>query len=77
MPATQSNCDHQANGFALVNVQHAVFDQEGIDRRVKPGEVNDVVDVAIGIVVQPAGGDGAKYFVAVAMVGLGFGGFGV
>jgi hypothetical protein len=53
--------DDQANGFAVVDVQHALLDQVGVDRRVEPAVVHDVVDVAVGIVVHPAGADGAKH----------------
>lgn len=51
---------HQANGFTLVNVEHALFDQMRIDRRIKPTVVNNVVDVTISIVVHPSRGDETK-----------------
>ena len=64
--------DHQADGVTVVNVQHALLDQPGVDGGVKPAVIDNVVDMAVGIVVGPAGGDGAKHLVGAAPVGLGF-----
>ena len=44
-----------------------------IHHGVKPMVVNNIVDMAIGVVVQPAGGDATKDGVGVTPVGLGAG----
>ena len=66
--------DHQTDGLALVDVEHALLDQVGVDGGVEPAVIDDVVDMAVGVVVHPARGDGAKDSVGAARLGLGFGG---
>ena len=45
--------DHLAGG----DVERAGFDQDAVDRGVEQRVVDDVVDVAVGVVVEPAGGE--------------------
>ena len=49
-----------------VDVQRALLDQVRVDRGVEPAVVDDVVDVAVRVVVHPAGGDGAEGAVGAA-----------
>ena len=65
---------HQANCLAGVDVQGTVLYQVCIHCRVKPAVINDVVDMAIGIVVHPSGGDGPESLVGATGFGGGFGG---
>ena len=46
---------HQADARAMRHIQRAVLYQIGVDRRVKPAVIDDVIDMAIGVVVHPAG----------------------
>ena len=64
---------HQTNGFTLVNVQHTFLNQVRIDRRVKPTVVNNIVHMAIHVVVHPPGSDGAKSAVVTSGLRLRFG----
>src|SRR5690606_29288765 len=55
----------QADRGAAVDVEPAFGDQVGVDHGVEVAVVLDVVDVAVDVVVLPAGGDGQE----VAVVG--------
>ena len=48
---------HQANRLALVNVQGTMFNQVGVHGGIKPLVIDDVVHMAVHIVVTPACGD--------------------
>ena len=50
---------HQADGVAMVDVEQALLDQPGVHHGIEPAIIDHVVDVAIGIIVHPAGGDQA------------------
>ncbi|MNG22045.1 hypothetical protein D3C84_1064870 [compost metagenome] len=52
-----AGADHIGNNLALVDIQAASIDQVGVHRTVEKAVVDDVVDVAIEVVVVPAGGD--------------------
>ena len=52
--------DHQPNGLADVDIQRALLDQVAVHCGVKPAVVHNIVDMAIHIVVGPAGGDGLE-----------------
>ena len=67
---------HQADGAALVDVQRALVDQVAVHRRVEPAVIDDVVHMAVHIVVGPAGGDGLECAVVRPRRGLGSGGGG-
>ena len=54
------------DGCADDDYLHALVDQVGVHRRVKPAVVHDGVHVAIHIVVGPACGDGAEHAVGAA-----------
>ena len=45
----------------VADVGAARLDQEAVHRRVEVRVVHDVVDVAVVVVVVPAGGDGAQH----------------
>ena len=47
--------DHQANGFTGVDIQHALLYQVGVDGRVEPAVIHDIVHMAVDIIVGPAG----------------------
>jgi hypothetical protein len=49
----------------MMYIEYTFLNQPGIHGRVKPGDVNRVVDVAIRIVIEPAGLDSAKYPVSI------------
>ena len=63
--------DHQANGCTLVNIQSALLYQIGVDRSVKPSVINDIVDMAVHIVVCPACGDALELKVSRSWLGGG------
>ena len=67
--------DHQADHAAAVNVKRALLNQQAVHGGVKPAVVNDVVDMAVHVVVRPARANVAKGFVGGSGFGLGtFGG---
>lgn len=47
--------NHQADDCTAMNVDGPTLYQQAVDGGVKPAVVNDVVDVAVNIVVAPAG----------------------
>ena len=46
-----------------MNVHGAALDQQAVDGRVKPAVVNNIVDMAIHVVVRPPSTNAAKRFV--------------
>ena len=63
--------NHQANHAACVNVNGTVLYQQAVDGSVKPAVINNIVDVALHIIVRPAGVDGSKSFVGASRLGMG------
>ena len=51
---------HEAHGFAGGDVERAAIDQHAVHRRVEEAVVDDVVHVAIDVIVRPARGDKFK-----------------
>lgn len=43
--------DHQPYRLALMDIQHPLFHQIGIHSRIKPAVINDIVHMAVDIVV--------------------------
>src|SRR3954452_8243134 len=58
--------DHDPDRGACCNVQDPSFDEVGVHRCIEPGIVNDVVDVAIRVIVHPACRDGTEMPVVAA-----------
>src|SRR3970040_2442833 len=51
---------HQADHRALLDVEHATLDQILVHDCVEPGVIDDVVDVTIDVVIDPARSDGEE-----------------
>ncbi|MCY1541891.1 hypothetical protein D9M68_776050 [compost metagenome] len=62
---------HETNDLATMDVQRAPLDQPSVHSGVEPAVVDDVVDVAVDVVVAPARADGAEDAVVVPGLGLG------
>jgi hypothetical protein len=52
--------DDIADGVAAHDIQAALIDEEAVGYGVEPGVVVDVVDVAVHVVVHPAGCNGQE-----------------
>src|SRR5690606_23759506 len=63
-PTRRSSDLAQADRRAAVDVEAADRDQVSVDHGVEVAVVLDVVDVAVDVVVLPAGGDGQEVAVA-------------
>src|SRR5690606_41119964 len=63
--------DDIADSVASVDIQAALPNQVAVGHGGKVGVVVNTVDMAIDIVVQPAGGDGHKPAVAGPLAGIG------
>jgi hypothetical protein len=50
-----------------MDIQAADFDQVGVHRRIEKTVVGDVIDMTVGVIVMPAGGDGLEMGVVGAM----------
>ena len=61
---------HQPDHCAPVDVERAALDEPRVHHGVEEGVVDDVVHVAVGVVVEPAGGDGLRVRIVRAPVGL-------
>jgi hypothetical protein len=59
-----SGLDHQTNDLAAANVEKAAFDQIAIHDRVEERIIDDIVDVSVGVIIHPAGGDRRNMLVA-------------
>src|SRR3546814_5980833 len=59
-----------ADDLAVVDVEPAFVNQVGVDHRVEVGVVDDVVHVAVDVVVHPARRDGEEVREAVASLRL-------
>ncbi|MNE71063.1 hypothetical protein D3C80_1669000 [compost metagenome] len=64
--------DHQANRRALLEVEQVLLQQPAVDYGVEPAVVDDVVDVAVDVVVHPARGDIAQEAIVFALMRCGF-----
>ena len=64
--------NHQSDGLPMLDIEHALLYQVGIDGGIEPAVIDHIVDVAVGVVVHPARRDAAKYLVGAARRGLRF-----
>lgn len=64
--------DNQADGGAGVEVQHPLFDQVLVHRRIEVGVIDDIIDVSIDVVVHPSSLDRGEHLVVAATARLGF-----
>src|SRR5690606_24558274 len=62
-----AGADHEGYLLALVDIQPTLVDQPTVHRAVEEGVVGDVVDMAVDIVVMPAGADGVQIGVVGAL----------
>src|SRR3712207_6061355 len=60
---------HESYDQALLDIQHALVDQVSVDDRIKVRVVNDVVDVAVDVVIHPSGRNCQEVMVPVARFG--------
>jgi len=57
---------HQTDDRALLDIEHPLLDKILVHHRVEEAVVDDVVDVAVDVVVTPARGDSLVVAVGIA-----------